>query len=227
MGLRDVGLASGLPVATTHRLLKALMKLGYVRQNPTNRRYTVGPASFEMAAKIGTSRNLAQLAEPWLQELVRLTGESANLAAIEGDEVVYLAHVDAPRVVRMFTEVGSHVPLHASGTGKAILACMDRGPRSQILAGRQLTRYTARTITDRRRLESELEQTTRRGYAVDVGEFEEGVHCIAVPVRDPHGRVNAAISVSGPSSRLTIERMKSLAPDVIRIADKLFQSVPK
>ena len=140
----------------------------------------MAPASFEMAAKIGTSRNLAQLAEPWLQELVRLTGESANLAAIEGDEVVYLAHVDAPRVVRMFTEVGSHVPLHASGTGKAILACMDRGPRSQILAGRQLTRYTARTITDRRSplWSASVEWRTSSAYLSSVAASRAAALCV-------------------------------------------------
>jgi IclR family transcriptional regulator, acetate operon repressor len=226
MGLREVSLASELPVATTHRLLKALINRGYVRQNPANRRYTVGPAAFELAARIGTSKNLAQLAQPCLEELVRLTGESANLAAIEGGEIVYLAHVDAPRVVRMFTVVGNRVPLHASGTGKAILAAVDQQERSQILAGRKLTRYTPHTITGRRQLESELDRIAERGYAFDLDEYEEGVHCIAVPVRDPRGRVNAAISVSGPSSRLTLELMEKLAPDIIRIADNLFRSIP-
>jgi IclR family transcriptional regulator, acetate operon repressor len=226
MGLREVGLASGLPVATTHRLLKALVNRGYVRQNPANRRYTVGPAAFELAARIGTTHNLAQLAQPCLQELVRLTGESANLAAIEGDEVVYLAHVEAPRVVRMFTQVGNRVPLHASGTGKAILSQMTPAARAQILSGRELVAFTPHTITNREVLDAELDRAAKLGYAFDAGEYEDGVHCIAVPVRDPRGQVNAAISVSGPSSRLSLEWMVELAPAVKRIADELFKSMP-
>lgn len=225
MGLREVSQVSKLPVATTHRLLQALVSGGYVSQNPANRQYTVGPAAFELAARIGTSRNLAQLAQPCLEELVRLSGESANLAAMEGGEVVYLAHVESPRMVRMFTQVGNRVPIHASGTGKAILASLDREHREQILAGRKLTRYTPHTITDRRKLEAEIDRIEQRGYATDLGEYEEGVHCIAVPVRSPHSRVYASISVSGPSSRLTLRKIEAIAPDVMRVAGKVFKSI--
>lgn len=221
IGLRELGQASGLPVGTTHRLLKALVNQGFVSHNPLTRRYGVGPTALAMAAKIGSSRSLTQLALPYLQKLVELTGESANLASLDGEGVVYLAHVEAARTVRMFTKVGNRVPLHATGTGKAILASMSADQRRLLLAGQRLRRYTPNTITDRRKLEAELELIRRRGYAIDAGELEEGVHCIAVPVRDHSAEVAASISVSGPSSRLTLSRIGVLAPNVLRIAQAL------
>ena len=121
----------------------------------------------------------------------------------------------------MFTKVGNRVPLHATGTGKAILASMAPEKRRLLLAGHRLKRYTPNTITDRRKLEAELEAIRKRGYAIDAGELEEGVHCIAVPVRDHGAGVTASISVSGPSSRLTLARIGSLAPNVLRIAQAI------
>jgi IclR family transcriptional regulator, acetate operon repressor len=221
IGLRELGQASGLPVGTTHRLLKALVNQGFVSHNPLTRRYGVGPTALAMAAKIGSSRSLTQLAQPYLQKLVELTGESANLAALDGEGIVYLAHVETARTVRMFTKVGNRVPLHATGTGKAILASMGAEQRRLLLAGHRLRRYTPNTITDRRKLEAELEQIRKRGYAIDAGELEEGVHCVAVPVRDRSAGVTASISVSGPSSRLTLPRIGTLAPNVLRIAEAL------
>jgi IclR family acetate operon transcriptional repressor len=221
IGVRELGQASGLPVGTTHRLLKALVKQGFVSHNPSTRRYGVGPTALALAAKIGSSRSLTQLAQPYLQKLVELTGESANLAALDGEGIIYLAHVEAARTVRMFTKVGNRVPLHATGTGKAILASMPLEKRRVLLAGQRLKRYTPNTITDRRVLEAELEAIRERGYAIDAGELEEGVHCIAVPVRDHGAEVTASISVSGPSSRLTLARIGSLAPNVLRIAQAI------
>jgi DNA-binding IclR family transcriptional regulator len=98
---------------------------------------------------------------------------------------------------------------------------MSADQRRALLAGQRLRRYTPNTITDRRKLETELEVIRKRGYAIDAGELEEGVHCIAVPVRDHSAEVTASISVSGPSSRLTLPRIAILAPNVLRIAAAL------
>lgn len=225
IGLRELSQASRLPVATTHRLLKALTGRQFLRQNLANRRYMVGPAALELAARIGSSRNMAQLAEPYLQELVALCQESANLVAVDDTEVVYLGHADAPRTVRMFTQVGNRAPLHATGTGKVLLAYMDDAQRARVMGRLRLTRYTPRTITNRRQLETQLDEIRERGYALDEGEYEEGVHCIAVPIRDPKQRVVGALSVSGPSSRLSVARMVELGGRIRKVADRLSHSL--
>ena len=120
-GVSELSAVTGLAAGTTHRLLGALVARGYLRQEPLTRRYAIGLAALDLAARI-RSRGLSVDAEPYLRRLVELTGESANLAVLDGDAATYVAHLSAPRTVRMFTEVGNRAPLHASGTGKVLLA---------------------------------------------------------------------------------------------------------
>jgi IclR family transcriptional regulator, acetate operon repressor len=218
LGLRDLAEASSLPVGTVHRLLGVLVARGYVRQNPATRRYTVGFTALDLAERIRRRDGLAQQAGPFLRELVRLTGESANLAVLDGSQAVYLAQVAPPRMVRMFTEVGNRVPLYASGTGKVLLAHLPADQREALLAQLELSQFTPHTITDREQLRIELDRICQQGYARDNGEIEEGVQCAALPVRDSAGRVVAALSVSGPSSRLTRERVDKWLPQMKEVA---------
>jgi IclR family acetate operon transcriptional repressor len=218
LGLRDLAEASSLPVGTVHRLLGVLVARGYVRQNPATRRYTVGFTALDLAERIRRRDGLAQQAGPFLRELVRLTGESANLAVLDGSQAVYLAQVAPPRMVRMFTEVGNRVPLYASGTGKVLLAHLPADQREALLAQLELSQFTPHTLTDREPLRIELDRICQQGYARDNGEIEEGVQCAALPVRDSAGRVVAALSVSGPSSRLTRERVDKWLPQMKEVA---------
>ncbi len=218
LGLRDLSEASSLPVGTVHRLLGVLVARGYVRQNPATRRYTIGFTALDLAERIRRRDGLAQQAGPFLRELVRLTGESANLAVLDGPQAVYLAQVVPPRMVRMFTEVGNRVPLYASGTGKVLLAHLPADQREALLTQLELKQFTPHTITDREQLRIELDRIHQQGYARDNGEIEEGVQCVALPVRDTAGRVVAALSVSGPSSRLTRERVDMWLPQMKEVA---------
>lgn len=220
LGLRELGELSALPVATVHRLLQALVGRGYVRQNPLTRRYTLGATALDLSYTIASPRRIAQQAMPYLRELVRLTSETANLAVMDGDHVVYLAQVQAPRMMRMFTEVGNRAPMHATGTGKVLLAFLPEDQRGEVLSRVELRRFTPATVSDRRRLRAELARVRGQGYAVDEGEYEEGVHCVAVPVRGISGEVTAAISVSAPSGRLTLERIEQLIPSIRKIAEE-------
>lgn len=224
VGISELSAASGLPVGTVHRLLGTLASSGYVRQEPGTRRYGVGYAAFELATRI-RQNGLLTRAEPYLRELVDLTGESANLAILDGAAAMYVAHVAAPRTVRMFTEVGNRSPLHASGTGKVLLANLSDEGRESLLRGLSLQRHTPRTIVDREALRAELASVRRAGFALDNGEFEEGVSCIAVPVRDGTGEVIAAASVSGPTGRLTRERAASLGPKIRDVGSRLSASL--
>jgi IclR family acetate operon transcriptional repressor len=214
LGLRELSEASGLPIGTVHRLLSVLVARGYVRQNPATRRYTVGFGALDLAERIRNRGGLAQQAQPFLRELVRLTGESANLAVLDGTQAVYLAQVAPPRIVRMFTEVGNRVPLYASGTGKVLLAHLPADQREALLVQLELKQFTPTTVTDREQLRIELDRIRQQGYARDHGEFEEGVQCVALPVRDASRQVVAALSVSGPSSRLTRERADAWLPQM-------------
>ncbi len=223
LGVSEIGLSVGLANGTVHRLLSTLAQRGYARQVLDNRKYTLGPKAITLASS--ARERLGPLARPYLRELMEVSQESANLAALDKNSVVYIEQVAAPRMVRMFTEPGNRVPPHASGTGKVLLAYQPPEAVPAILGRGKLTRFTSSTITDVGRLREELERIRERGYAMDSEETEEGVRCVAAPVLGAEGRVVAAISISGPAGRLDDERLEEIIPHLKRIAGDLSKSL--
>jgi len=154
-----------------------------------------------------------------LRELMEVSQESANLAVLEKNSVVYIEQVPVPgRTVRMFTQPGTYAPVHATGTGKAILAFEPEEVRDSIIRQIDLTHFTLNTITDPERFREELDRIREQGYALDFEEKEEGVRCLAAPVFGPEGNVVAAMSISGPAGRLSETRLEELVPEIKRIA---------
>jgi IclR family transcriptional regulator, acetate operon repressor len=205
--LTELSQAMDLPVPTTHRFLQTLVALGYVRQRD-NRRYGLGLGLIRLASPVDTQ--FSPVAQPHLECLVAEIGESANLAVLEGNMVVYVAHVPSPHAMRMFTEDGHRAHTHATGVGKAILAQLSDEQVGRILDRVGMPAATPRTITDRTKLQRELTKIRRLGYAIDSGEQEEGVSCYAVPV--PGLPISMALSVSGPAFRMTKELGKKAVP---------------
>jgi DNA-binding IclR family transcriptional regulator len=221
VGVRELSEASGLAAGTVHRLLGVLQARGYVRQDSASRRYTVGFAAMELATKIGRRGGLRLRAQPYLRSLMQRLNETTNLAVRDGLEAVYVASEHAPRIMRSFTEIGNRVPLHATGIGKVLLAYMPRDQRDATIEKLEMVRYAPETITDRERFRAVVGTVRQLGYALDNGEYEEGVRCIAVPVRDSSGHVIAAMSVSGHSGRLTDDRLDDVVGEVRRAGDAL------
>jgi IclR family acetate operon transcriptional repressor len=154
-----------------------------------------------------------------------MSQESANLAGLDKNVVFYIEQVPAPRMVRMFTEPGNRVYAHATGTGKVLLAYQPAEVLQRIVRQPGLPRLTSNTITDVDELERELEVVRRQGYAVDTGELEEAVRCLAVPVFGPDGKILAAMSVSGPAGRLDDAHIKELVPQIKGIASRFSDSL--
>jgi IclR family acetate operon transcriptional repressor len=206
----------GLPFGTLHRLLSALVARGYVTQSTTTRQYGPGPKLLEMATHAAKSRrfSLQQIARPYLQTLTAATGETSNLVLLQGNEIVYLDQVASPHLVRMFTETGRHAPLYSTGAGKAMLSTFPPPQLAAYLQNVDLTLVTPHTITSREQLCDELARTQARGFAIDDEEYEEGVRCVAAPVFDHQGRCVAAISISGPTTRLSRPRTYELGSQV-------------
>ncbi|MFD7656558.1 IclR family transcriptional regulator [Actinosynnema sp. NPDC059797] len=214
--LSELAATSGLPLPTIHRLIRTLVALGYVRQN-SNRRYTLGSRLIRLGET--ASRQFGTWARPFLAELVDQVGETANLAVLDGDEVVYVAQAPSRHSVRMFTEVGRRVLPHGTGVGKAMLAMLPRDEVRALLGRTGLPAYTPNTITDAAELLASLDRVAEQGYALDESEQELGVRCVAVPLRG--APAPAAVSVSGPDSRLTREAVARMLPDVLRMAERL------
>ncbi len=216
LGLSQLATAAGLPPATIHRLMQSMVAGGYVRQEPS-RRYALGPRLIPLGEVAG--RALGSWARPYLAELVAEIGETANMAMLEGDAVVYLAQVPSAHSMRMFTEVGRRVMVHCTGVGKAILSQLPDADVARIAATAGMPARTPHTLTTVDALLTEVRGVRDRGYAVDDEEQEVGVRCVAVPVPGTAGRL--AISISGPTARVTSERVAVLAPILQRIAERL------
>lgn len=205
--LSDLATRSGLPMPTIHRLLRSLVHQGYVRQEPS-RRYAIGPRMIRLGE--AASRMLGAWAMPRLATLVGQFDETTNMAMLDGDSAVYVAQVPSQQSMRMFTEVGRTVMLHSTGVGKAILSML---PDDEIVAIMKRTGMPARTehtITSTESLLEAIGRIREAGYSIDDGEQELGVRCVAVPISGLPFK--AAISVSGPSSRVTVEQIPLMAP---------------
>jgi IclR family transcriptional regulator, acetate operon repressor len=216
VGLSQLAESSGLPMPTIHRLIRTLANRGYVRQEQ-NRRYTLGPLLIRLGDTAG--RMLGTWARPCLVDVADRTGETANLAVLEGDEVVYLAQAPSRHAMRMFTEPGRRVLPHCTGVGKAILAQLPESRVRSLVERTGLPARTPHTITELPRLLAELAETRTRGYALDDGEQEVGVRCVAVPV--PGTPSLTALSMSGPHARITEAAIDLAVPVLRQAADRI------
>ncbi len=213
---------TGLALGTAHRLLNSLVQRGYAAQDGETRLYGPGPRLLEVAARAAGSRrfHLGRIARPCLRDLTRVTDETTNLVVLQNDEGVYNEQVASPRLVRMFTEVGQRVPLYCTGGGKAILSGLAVDQLEAYLARTSLQAWTPHTFATADSLRQELELSRSRGFAIDDEEREIGVCCVAAPIFDHLGRCVAALSISGPTTRLARERAIALGPLVRRTADR-------
>ncbi|PZG77147.1 IclR family transcriptional regulator [Streptomyces sp. NTH33] len=220
VGLSELSATGGLPLPTIHRLMRTLVACGYVRQQP-NRRYVLGPRLIRLGES--ASRLLGTWARPCLARLVEETGETANMALLDGDEVVYVAQVPSKHSMRMFTEVGRRVLPHSTAVGKALLAHSPEDEVRALLARTGMPAATERTITTAEGFLAALEDVRRLGYAMDDNEQEPGVRCLAVTV--PGSPTAAAISVSGPACRVTEAAAERIVPALQHAAKELSQTL--
>ncbi|MCW2791091.1 MAG: IclR family transcriptional regulator [Nocardioides sp.] len=214
VGVGELSELTGLPQGTAHRLLQSLQQRGYVRRDAA-RKYSVGTSAMRLAD--AAQRSLARSSRPFLAELVTLSGETANLAVLEGDDIVYVAQVSSPHTLRMFAEVGRHVPPHSTAVGKVLLAAMPRERALAVLRRTGLPARTPATITDLDAFVAELDLVAAQGWAADEEEQESGIRCVAVPVLGS-GPPVAAMSLSGPADRFAGGRTEGLVAGMQRVA---------
>jgi len=209
--MRVTDLARRLEVhkSTVFRLLATLQEHGLVAQNPTTEKYRLGYGLVRLAGAVVAELDLARASRSVLEELATRTGETVNLAILQGDQVVNIDQIAAPNLVVNVNWVGKQTPLHATSNGKVLLAHLSEDERRRLLS-RSLRRLTPRTITDPRILEKQLHRVLTAGYAFTLEELELGLNAVAAPVYAADGRVQAAVSVAGPSYRVTPQRLSEL-----------------
>jgi IclR family KDG regulon transcriptional repressor len=223
-GITELSRRLGLGKSTVHRLCATLEHHGYLVRDAATGRYRLSLRVFQIGSHALDALDLPARAMPALEALGTATDETVHLAVLDGTEAIFIGKVESPRPLRLYSQVGRRCPAHCTAVGKVLLAHAG-GDRRTVLGARPLKRYTPKTITSIPALLRELEEVRRRGYALDEEEFEDGIRCIAAPVRDYRGRVVAALSVSVPSARLPRTRAASLTEQVLdtarRVSDAL------
>jgi IclR family transcriptional regulator, KDG regulon repressor len=219
--LSDLAERLGLHKATTHRFLVNLEHLGFVERAPRSGRYRLGWRLFELGGLVSQRLDLWDEALPFLEGLVRDTGETGHLAILEGGQAVYIERVESRRALRLPSAIRRGYPAHATNLGKVLLAHAHPDLIDEIVGSRELAAFTPNTITTVDGLRAELAGIRDRGYSVDNEEYDEGLRCIGAPVRDSSGRVVAAIGIGGPVTRVTPARIEDLARVVIAAAHGL------
>ena len=201
IGLSELARRCGVAKSSVHRLCSELVDWGAVERNGDG--YRLGPKLFELGARVPSERRVRDLALPYLQELLNLTGHTIHLAVDRGESSLYLERLEWQSRVSKPTRVGERVVLHASATGKTVLAFGDPG-RTLVMLARRLTAVTPKTIVDPSELAADLAQIRQRGYSIEREEFVIGFNSVAAPLFEFGGELVGAVSVSAGSQELDI-----------------------
>lgn len=214
LSLSEVASQTGLAASTAYRMLTTLESHAMVEFDRTDQLWSIGVGTYRIGSAFLRRRKLADRARPLMQELMEKTGETANLGVAEDDSVVFVSQVETHQAIRAFFRPGTRSSFHASGIGKAILAHLPRERVAAIIGGAGLEAYTDKTLADAGALGRDLAEIAARGWSVDDEERHPGMRCVAAAIFNEFGEPVAGISVSGPTVRVTVERLAEIGPMV-------------
>lgn len=221
ISLGEVARRAGLHRSTTHHLLQTLVGVGYLRQDPATRAYELSAKLFHLTGRTWTREQLGEIAQPFVAELTRITGEGASLAAYRDGAVTIVAKRDTDGPIRVVQDIGAHRPVHATAVGKAIAAFLPKAELASVLSRVRYERYTPTTLTDPAKLENELRRIREAGHAYDDEEHIEGIRCVAAPVFAYNGHVIASMCSVGPRSRMTRQKLKDVRPKLMALCQAM------
>lgn len=219
-GVTEIAAELGVHKSTAFRLIAVLESRGFVEQLADRGKYRLGFGIVRLAGATAAQLDLAQESRRTCEELAADLGETVNVAILDSDRVVNISQVRGSAGISLYNWVGQGTPVHATSSGKVLLAHAPEQVREDLLAG-PLQRYTVATITSAAVLREQLEQVRQRGWGATAEELETGLNAVAAPVRDATGDVVAAVSVSGPAFRMPATSFEELAPGVVAAADAL------
>ncbi len=210
IGVSDLARRTGINKSNAHRILGTLETLGYIEKDPESLRYSATLKVFQMGSRVIQGTGLRELALPFLKKLSSEFGETANLGVLERGEVVYIEKAESSEVLRMDLSVGRSVPAYCTALGKILLAGLGEDDLGRYLEKTRMEKRALSEAPTRKQFLEHLARVREQGYAFDHQELDLGISCIAAPVRNHMGRVVAAISVAGPSTRMTDQRMEEI-----------------
>jgi len=219
--LPELSSAMKLHKTTTHRIAQVLESRGLLRRGPESNRYRLGLHLYDLGCHALDNVNIREEARPVMTHVAFEVGETVHLALRDRAEVLYIERIEAQRSLTMGSKLGARNPVYCTALGKAMLAFSSEAEVDQILAGCRMEARTRNTITSILTLKRELERIRDRGYAIDDEEIEDGIRCISAPILNPENLAVAAISVSGPSSRITPGRFQLIGKTMLKAAQEL------
>jgi IclR family transcriptional regulator, KDG regulon repressor len=217
-GISDIAQAVKLHKATTHRIVTTLMSFGYIERAEDGQRYRLGLRLADLGYKVIRRMDLRRESQPFMADLTRRLGETSDLSVYDRGQVLYIEVVQGNHALTIAAAVGRSLPMHATASGKVLLAHMPEQERDGILS-RTLTRHTPHTVADPEALRRQLEGIRTQGYAVDDEELEAGIRALSAPIRNREGAVIAAMSIAGPAGRLTLGRVPGIAQELAATAN--------
>ncbi|MBS7708093.1 HTH-type transcriptional regulator BhcR [Chelatococcus asaccharovorans] len=211
-GVTLTGLADYLDQspATMHRVLATLKQRGYVEANTERQEWYVGPEAFRLGSAFLRRTNLVERSRSVMRDLMIRTGETSNLGIERDGDVLFVSQVETHETIRAFFPPGMRSPLHASGIGKALLSAFDDDRLEAFLKTATFTRFTDKTMVNAEELRESIRLTRRRGYSVDDEERTTGMRCVAASIANSYGEAVAGISISGPTIRMSDEKLHEI-----------------
>jgi DNA-binding IclR family transcriptional regulator len=220
-GVSEVAADIGVHKSTAFRLLGALETRGLVEQVGERGKYRLAFGIVRLAGAVTGRIDITQQSRPVCERLADEIGETVNVAVMREHYAINLYQVRGPGAITAHNWVGQLTPLHATSSGKVLLAHMPAKERAALLSKIRLNKMTPHTLSTKTQLEKNLAETRERGYSWTLEELEVGLHAMAAPVRDRDGNVIAALSASGPAYRFTEKLMHELAPVLVKGADEI------
>lgn len=221
LALTKLAQSVGLAPSTAHRLLTTLEQERYVQFDVEERTWSIGVQTFIAGSAFLRARNLVAVARPYMRALMEECRETVNLAIEDNDEAMYLSQVESRQMMRAQAKQGARVPLYCSSVGKALLSAVSERELAKVLRRRPIRPLTAKTIASKSALRNELALTRERGFAVDDEEHAVGLRCVAALIFNELGESIAAISISGPTARISKANIPRLGDQVRRKADEI------
>jgi DNA-binding IclR family transcriptional regulator len=225
LGVTEISNRLNYGVSATYHLLNTLKQCNIIEQDKKTKKYRIGFELFRICGMAKRQNALASLAQPYLDKLREMVGETSNLVVLDGNEVIYIAQSESTKLLKLFTQLGAKVPFYCTGGGKAILSYQPKKVQDLVLNNTNFIKFTGNTLSDINELVRELDIIRQQGYAMDNEEREEGVTCIAAPVFDCYGEAIASISISGPTYRLKEKGITTIIKNVTDTAKELSESL--
>lgn len=221
LGVTELSHRLDVSKSTAHRLLMSLYNKGFVQQDLQTEKYYLGLKFIELGQVVTDNLDIRKVAAPYLRQLTELTGETAHLAIMDKNEIVYIDKLESSATIRMFSNIGKRAPIHCTGIGKAIFAFLEDPEIERIIKETGLPKYTEKTRITRVDMLQDIKEIRARGYSIDDEEHEAGIKCSAAPIFNHKQEVVAGISVAGPIMRVTEDKLEMMASEVLKVSTEI------